>query len=121
MTTPMSEDAKRWLADVPGENAFWCCDGRTMRNMQELADALSTVTDDAFACHANQQKNDFSIWVREVIGDEELAGDLLQASNRIAAAILVTRRAAFLADSLKPAKKAPQKKTSPKASRKKKR
>lgn len=109
MTKLMIQEAEKLLADVPGENVFWCTDGRTMHNMQELAEALNTMTDDVFACHANQQKNDFSTWVREVIGDDRLADDLLRASSRTAATIVVTQRAASLAASLKPAKRSPRK------------
>lgn len=120
MTTLMNQEAKKWLADVPEEYVFRCCDGRTMRSVQELAEALNTMADDVFAHHANEQKNDFSTWVRDIIRDDRLADDLLQVSSRTAAAIVVTQRAAFLADSLKPAKKSPRRKPSPSASRRKK-
>lgn len=120
MTTLMNQDAKKWLADVPEEHVFWCCDGRTMRSMQELAEALNTMTDEVFACHANQQKNDFSTWVGDTIRDEALAADLRQAFSRSAAAVIVTQRVTALSDSLKPAKKAPRKKPSTGAARKKK-
>jgi hypothetical protein len=120
MTTLTNQDAKKWLADVPEEYVFWCCDGRVMRNMQELAEALNTMADDVFAYHANQQRNDFSTWVRDIIRDDRLAADLLQVSSRTAAAIVVTQRAASLADSLKTVQKSPRKKPYPSASRKKK-
>ncbi len=120
MTTLMNQDAKKWLADVPEEYVFWCCDGRTMRSMQELAEALNTMPDEVFACHANQQKNDFSTWVCDVIRDDTLAADLRQAFTRSAAAAIVTERVTALSDSLKPAKKAPRKRSSTAASRKKK-
>ncbi len=118
MTTLTNQDAKKWLADVPEEYVFWCCDGRTMRNMLELAEALNTMMDEVFAYHANQQKNDFSTWVRDIIRDDRLADDLLQVSSRTAAAVIVTQRAASLGDSLKPAKKPPRKKPYRSSSRK---
>jgi hypothetical protein len=120
MTTLMNQEARKWLTDVPEEYVFWCCDGRTMRSMQELAEALNTMPDEVFACHANQEKNDFSTWVSQVIGDADLAADLRQAFSRSAATIIVTQRVTALSDSLKPAKKTPRKKPSTSASRKKK-
>jgi hypothetical protein len=120
MTTMMNQDAKTRLADVPEDYVFWCCDGRTMRSMQELAEALNTMTDEVFAYHANQQKNDFSTWVSDIIRDEDLAADLRQAASRSAAAVIVTQRVTALSDSLKPPKKAPRKKPYASASRKKK-
>jgi len=105
MTTLLKQEAKRWLADVPEEYLFWCSDGRTIRNMKELAEILSVMTDETFSYHANPQKNDFSTWVRDIICDEKLADDLLQAFSRTLAAIIVTEREASLSDSLKPLKK----------------
>ena len=120
MTTLLKQEAKRWLADVPEECLFWCSDGRTMRNMKELAEALNTMADEVFAYHANAQRNDFSTWVRDIIRDDKLADDLLLASSRTEATAIVTERAVSLTDSLKPAKKPPRKKPYPSASRKKK-
>jgi hypothetical protein len=120
MTTLMNQDAKMWLADVPEEYIFWCCDGRTMRSMQELAEALNTMTDEVFSYHANQERNDFSTWVGDIVRDGALAADLRQAFSRSAAAIIVTQRVTALSDSLKPAKKTPRKKPYSGASRKKK-
>ena len=120
MTTLANQDAKKWLADVPDEYIFWCCDGRTMRNMQELAEALNTMTDEVFAYHANQDKNDFSTWVRDIIRDDELAGELFQTCSRTTAAVIVTRRAASLSDTMKPAREPARKKPYSSTSRKKK-
>ena len=120
MATSAMTDTKSYLADVPQEYVFWCCDGRTMRSLQELAEALNTMTDEVFAYHANQQKNDFSTWVSDVIRDDDLAADLRQAFSRSAAVVIVTQRVTALSDSLKPAKKSPPKKPYPGASRKKK-
>ena len=47
-----------------------------------LAEGLERMSDDTFAYHCNQNKNDFSIWVEEVIGDEELAKALKVSGNR---------------------------------------
>jgi hypothetical protein len=120
MTTLMNQEAKKWLADVPEEYIFWCCDGRTMRNMQELAEALNTMMDEVFSYHASQERNDFSTWVGDIIRDDDLAADLRQAFSRSAAAVIVTQRVTALSDSLKPAKKTPRKKPYSGASRKKK-
>ena len=120
MTTLMNQDAKKWLADVPEEHIFWCCDGRTMRSMQELAEALNTMTEEVFSYHANQERNDFGTWVGEIIRDGALAADLRQAFSRSAAAVIVTQRVTALSDSLKLAKKTTRKKPYSGAPRKKK-
>ncbi len=92
--------AKKLLADVPQEHAFRFHDGRILGNMGDLGEALKTMEKDTFASHASAQKNDFSNWVRDVIGDRKLAGDLDRSSNRTQAAKKVVERVAFLSSKL---------------------
>lgn len=89
-------DAEKLLARVPEEYVFWCHDGRTLRDMPELGEALSAMSDETFAYHSNAEKQDFSNWVRDIIGDEKLAGDLAKASSRSQAAKQVASRIATI-------------------------
>ncbi len=90
------QDAEKMLANVVEEYVFWCCDGRVLRSMQELKEALKTMTDETFAYHANAEKNDFANWVRDIIKDEKLAEDLRKLLNRKTAATRVAARVGFL-------------------------
>jgi hypothetical protein len=100
MTTISKIEAERMLAEVPEGRTFWCCDNRILKNLRELEDALGTMSDDTYACHANAEKNDFSNWVRDVIGDAKLGGDLRKAANKMHAAKAVRTRLAFLENKL---------------------
>lgn len=104
------QESGRLLADVPGDQVFWCCDGRVMRNLTDLEKALDSMSDEAFAHHANEERNDFSIWVRGVIRDETLAKSLEKSVNRSQAAKKVAERINVLEGKLreKPAPKAPR-------------
>ena len=73
MAKTLTTEAMQFLVDVPAEYVFWCEDGRVLRNLKDLADALATMSDETFAHHANTEKNDFSRWVRDIIKDEWLA------------------------------------------------
>jgi H+-transporting ATPase len=84
------------FAKVPEESIFRCHDGRTFRDMEELAKGLVAISDDTFAYHVNSERNDFSKWVRDVIRDEKLASDLATATNRTQATGYVTARLAVL-------------------------
>lgn len=86
------EEAGQYLADVPAEKAFWANNGPVLKNLYELQDALQNMSDDAYVHHANKEKNDFSKWVDEVIGDGRLAKDLLSARNRESALNKVSKR-----------------------------
>src|SRR5665811_1105493 len=86
------EQTDKLLAKVPEESIFRCHDGRTFRDMKELAEGLVAISDDTFASHVNSERNDFSSWVKDAIRDEKLAGDLAKATNRTQAAGYATER-----------------------------
>ncbi len=79
-------DAKAYLSDCPGDNVFWLCDGRVLKNSVELADALETMNGDVYSYHVNNEKNDFFNWVRDVIADKKLAILLQKAKTKEIAA-----------------------------------
>lgn len=83
---------KAWLGDVPADKVFWCHDGKTLKNMGELASALKHMSDETFNHHLNSDRNDFSAWVRDVIGDITLAGQLARVATRATAARKVEAR-----------------------------
>ena len=84
--------AEKFLARVPQDKVFWSNDGRVLRDMKDLVDALANISDQTFAYHANAIKNDFSNWVRSILEDDKLVSDLEQASNREQAAGIVEER-----------------------------
>ena len=58
------------------------------------------MTDETYGYHWNTEKKDFSNWVRDVIGDVELAKDLEEATSRSLASSQVTTRIASLTKQL---------------------
>jgi hypothetical protein len=94
------EEAKRRLADVPDDKPFWCHDGRVFKNLGDLRTALEDMTDETFQYHCGEGRNDFSKWVREVVGDDRLANDLARAKSRIQASQAVAQRISFLRSKL---------------------
>lgn len=84
------------LGKVPAQYVFYCRDGRVFADLRELAEGLKAMSDETFTYHSNLQKQDFSNWVRDVIGDEELANDLAKASSRSQAAGYLVARVALL-------------------------
>ncbi len=88
--------AEGMLGDVPEEKRFWCCDGRYLKNLEELEAALGQMADDIFRYHVNEAKTDFSNWVRDVIGDDKLSRDLLKSTSQAQAARSVAERISWL-------------------------
>jgi hypothetical protein len=93
-------DAQKFLAIVPEEYVFRCHDGRILKDMKELLEALAVMANEIFAYHSNSEEKDFSNWVRDIIGDEKLAKDLENALDRNQAARIVTSRIDILTKAL---------------------
>ncbi len=96
MAKIQKEEARKYLADVPEEYVFHCHDTCVFKNMRELRDGLSNMSEETYAYHANTEKNDFSTWVRDVIKDEKLAADLRSAKSKTEASYRVGNRIAVL-------------------------
>jgi hypothetical protein len=96
MATITKAAAKERLSDVSEEKRFWCRDGRFLKNLEELETALGQMTADTFSYHSNESKTDFSNWVRDVIGDDKLARDLLKSTTQAQAAKNVAARINWL-------------------------
>ena len=92
----LKEQADKALAKVPEGYVFWCHDGSIFVDINELAAGLVTMSDETFAYHSNLEKQDFSNWVRDVIGDKQLADDLAKATSRLQAAEYVAARVTLI-------------------------
>jgi hypothetical protein len=84
------------LGYVPEEKRFWVVDGRYLSTLEDLQSALEGMTDETFSVHSNDSKSDFSVWVKEVIGDDKLASDLKKCVTRPQAVKCVSARIKFL-------------------------
>ena len=73
-----------WEGNVPGEFAFFMCDGKVVKNLRQLVKTFDEINDDVFNYHANMEKNDFSSWIKDVMDYHDLAGNML-GKNRHAA------------------------------------
>jgi hypothetical protein len=82
---------KQVLGEAPQESRFIVSDGRILKDLKELADALHDMGNDVFRHHVNEFRNDFSNWARDVFGDHELAEDLSKVSSQADAEIKVLR------------------------------
>ena len=83
---------KKILGEAPEERHFIVADGKKLKNIIELADALETMSEEIFKHHVDEYKNDFSNWVKDVFYDHSLAEDISRAKNRLETQIAILRR-----------------------------
>ncbi len=64
---------KSVLGNVEPELRLWLSDGRIIKNLPELANAMKNMKKNVFNAHVSRNKNDFSDWIKDIIKDQELA------------------------------------------------
>ncbi len=89
-------EAQRILCGVDGERCFWVNNGPVLRNLDELYTALSEMGKDTFSHHVSNEKNDFSAWIGNALGDQKLAEDIAKARSKKGMAAKVKQRLQYL-------------------------
>lgn len=91
-----AEEARRRLGDVPADKVFWCRDGRVFHNLAELEQGLNNMDEATFQHHVPGDHNDFTNWVRDVVGDQTPARRLSRCHTPASSATEVRRRLKWL-------------------------
>jgi len=84
----MGEDLRvlreKVLSDVSPHDAFWTCNGVVCRNIYELISNIEGLNEFSFKYHVNsdKKKNDFAVWIRDVLKDAVLAERLYAISEK---------------------------------------
>lgn len=87
------DDAAKFLKNVEPEwKAFWFHMGAAAKNMREFEREMRRITEQTFRHHVTLAKNDFSIWTKEVIGDQVLAESLKAVKSAKEAADKIEKR-----------------------------
>lgn len=75
---------KRQLTgEAPEEKHFIVSDGKKLKNVKELIDELELMNDETFSFHANEYKNDFANWLRDVFSHEHFAKEMEKVGSRL--------------------------------------
>jgi hypothetical protein len=90
------DEAQRILSDVPDEKRFFTHNGEIYANLSELQKGLRRLKTDDFKSHVNSEKNDFSNWIYDVIGDSELARDVRKAKKKTEIIRIIKDRIEYL-------------------------
>lgn len=58
------------------EEYFYLRSGSSLKSIEELSDAIDSISKDDFLFHVNSEKNDFANWTKDVFDEKELAEKL---------------------------------------------
>ena len=61
---------------------FFLNNGETLKDIKELHKSLTKMDDSVFNHHVNQERNDFSNWIRNVHKNESLAEKILSMKSK---------------------------------------
>ena len=77
-----AKEAEHILRRVKEDKAFRLYLGTTLRSLKELAEALDIMADKAFRHNVVETRNDFGNWVKDVVGDDELADQIMHLKSK---------------------------------------
>lgn len=84
--------SKKGLVFAPGEVCFWVHNGPALQSLLDLRTAFEgMINENQYVYHVNEEKNDFSQWVLNVLNDESCSKDLLKAKEMKAALKVVEK------------------------------
>lgn len=67
---------------IPEDKRFVLSNGQVIGSLKELALELDNLGDDVFYYHVNEERNDFSNWLKDVLKEMELAEHLMDAKEK---------------------------------------
>lgn len=79
------------FTNAPKGKYFRLLNGRRLKNVAELIDALEQINDDIYHHHANQHRNDFSNWLNDVFKEKNMAKEMKRAESRLEAQRVLLR------------------------------
>jgi hypothetical protein len=97
----VKEEAMSFLGNCPDDKRFWCSNSSVFASLQDLENGLKTMDKNTFDYHVNKDKNDFSAWVYDVIGDVKLAESLRGMKSAKEMRNTLKNRIAFLQKTIK--------------------
>lgn len=73
---------RKILGQAPEEFHFVLNDGKKLKDVFELVDALGEMHEDIFRHHVTEMRNDFSNWIQDVFDEESLAEQIRKVEDR---------------------------------------
>jgi hypothetical protein len=76
------KNRSKMYEDVKPEHYFYLNNGNIIKNLFELNNSLKTIDEETFKHHVTENRNDFSVWIRDVLKDDRLANSISKVITR---------------------------------------
>ena len=63
-------------------NCFYVCNGAQLYSLVDLLGELKTIDDGAFHHHVNEERNDFSNWIKDELKDKTLSNQVGKTTDK---------------------------------------
>ena len=90
------QEINKFLSDVQNEKSLWINNGPVVHNLYEFVGAIRSINDDTFRYHVNETKDDFGLWIKEVITDSNLAEEISKIKDKEKFARAIEKRISSL-------------------------
>lgn len=97
----VKEDFSIYLEDAPEGKVFWLSEGGSIKNLVELGKELKKMDEEIFNFHVNSKKNDFAVWIYDVIGDRKLSKDVRDIKDKNEMSKKVKTRVSYIKRKIK--------------------
>ncbi|NQU78476.1 hypothetical protein HQ545_01780 [Candidatus Woesearchaeota archaeon] len=91
-------DENNKLREILPEQHFILNDGTKIKNIEELAILMDRISDEDFSFHVQEDKNDFSNWIRDVFKNPEMAEELEQIKDQRETQIFLLKNSLYERD-----------------------
>lgn len=81
----------KFNSSVNKDHSFKVCDGNELNNLLELAMAIKHMPEETFSHHVNEHKNDFASWIKDCMGEAQLANELGKYKTKSSNELLILR------------------------------
>lgn len=88
--------AHKFLQEKYGKQQFKLHLGTRIKSLEELAELLDIMSEESFHHHIGKGKNDFASWIRNSVGDVELARFIQKVTSRKEMAERIRKRLEYL-------------------------
>ncbi len=78
--------------EIDSSQFFYASNGEIIKNLEELSSFLKKIDEETFSKHVDENKNDFSNWIKEVFNEKKLSQKIEKCKNPLEMSKIISKR-----------------------------